>query len=88
MDRGKLVKIRLLYMGIITALVAVALFESAREALPYWELVLATGFLVSWMLGQRFERLVIIEAGLADRADITEVERQVTTILPWSSSER
>lgn len=85
MNRGKLVRIRLLYMATITGFVAIALFEPIRNAIPYWEYVLAVGFLITWMLGERFERTVIVEAGLADRADITDVEREVTTIFPWGS---
>lgn len=64
--------------GLITmiVLIGIALFDPVREVVPQWEILLAVGLIVIWGLGQRYERELIIEAGLADSEDVRQVERE------------
>lgn len=61
---------------IMSVLIVIVLLDTLREIVPYWDVLLAVGLLVTWMLGQRYERALIIEAGLADEDDIRRVERE------------
>lgn len=72
-------------MIVLTAFVAVALFPQIRAILPGWDLALAIGILVAWMLGQRYEREMIVDAELADRDDVLEVERRS---MSWRRSKK
>lgn len=75
-------------MIVLTLFVAMALLEPVRTLVPRTELVLATGFLVAWMLGQRYERAIIVDAGIADRNEILEVERRSANMWGWGSSKK
>lgn len=68
----------------LTVFVAIALFAPLRAVLPMWDLALAVGVLAAWMLGQRYEREIIVEAGVADRDDVLEVERRS---MKWTDRE-
>ena len=72
---------RMVHMVILIAFIIITLFEQAREVLPMWEYILAFGFLIVWMLGQRYEREILIDAGLAERDEVIEVERNRATLL-------
>lgn len=61
---------------VMVLLIVIALFDSVRTAVPYWEVVLAVGLILTWMLGRRYERELIVEAGLADLEEIRRVERE------------
>ena len=76
---------RIVHMLVLTAFVAVALFRPIRALVPAWDLLLAIGLLVAWMLGQRYEREMIAEAGLVDREKILAVERQS---MSWGRSKK
>lgn len=76
MDYRRILGKRLFHMLLLSAFVAVALFPPIRALLPAWDLALAIGILAAWMLGQRYEREMIVDAGLADREDILAEERK------------
>lgn len=61
---------------IMTVLIVIVLIDTLREIVPYWDILLAVGLLVTWVLGQRYERALIIEAGLADDDEIRQAERE------------
>lgn len=84
MNRQKVLGNRLLHMLILTAFVAVAIIEPFRAVVPMWEYVLGVGFMLVWLLGQRYERMVVVEAGLAERHEVREAERASQTWFPWN----
>lgn len=81
MQLNSILQHRFVHMVILIAFIIVTLFEQTREIIPMWEYILAFGFLLVWMLGQRYEREILIEAGLAEREEIIEVERNRATWL-------
>lgn len=86
MSRGTVLSNRLLHTIVLTAFVAVALFDQLQAVVPRWELLLAVGVVLAWMLGQRYEREVVVGAGLADRADVIEAEREASSWRSWVPS--
>lgn len=70
---------RLVHMVVLTIFVAVAVLEPMRTVVPMWEYVLAVGVVLAWMLGQRHERAIIVEAGLADEREVRTAERESQT---------
>ncbi|MCU4742421.1 hypothetical protein OB955_12340 [Halobacteria archaeon AArc-m2/3/4] len=85
MTRRQMLGNRLLHMIVLTIFVAIAIFEPIQAAIPRWEFVLASGFIVAWMLGQRYERMIVISAGLADPHELRDAERESSTWFPWNS---
>lgn len=75
MARSSASALRTVGILLMTALVAIAMFDPVRDALPGWHVVVAVGVVAIWMLAQRYEREVVVEAGLADRDDIQQAER-------------
>lgn len=78
---------RLVNMLVLTAFVAVALFDPVQAIVPRWELLLAVGVVLAWMLGQRYEREVVVGAGLAERTDVIQAEREALSWLSRGPSE-
>lgn len=85
MSRRAVLGNRLLHMLVLTGFVAVAVVEPIQAMVPRWEFVLAAGIVVSWMLGQRYERTIVVASGLADPEELREAERESSTWVPWGS---
>jgi len=45
------------------------------DVIPRPEIVASAFILLAWVLGEHYERLTVLEAGFADRAELQEVER-------------
>ncbi len=72
---------RWVQLSVITLFVVLAVLEPLHALIPRWEIVLAVGFIVTWMFGQRYEREIVVEAGLADRQDVMDAERDAAGFL-------
>ena len=71
-------------MLIMIAFILIVLSEGIQAELPYWEFVVSGGIIWVWMLGSRYERQVIVDAGLADPDDVKAAEQDASTWLNWS----
>lgn len=68
-------------MLVISVFILIALLEGLRAAVPYWEYLLGGGFILAWMLGVRYERQVIVEAGVAEEGEVRLAERNASNWL-------
>ncbi len=75
MTQRSLLQSRVVHMGILSVFILIALVEPLQEALPRWRGILAVAILFAWMLGQRYEREIIVNAGVADKEEVVQVER-------------
>ena len=79
MELTKIKRIRLAHMLVVSVFVVVTILDGVRAALPYWEFVLATGFILCWILGVRYERQVILSSGLLDATELRLAERNASS---------
>ena len=75
MSISKIRRIRLAHSLFITGLVLVVVLEQIREAIPYWEFLIAGSLILVWILGIRYERAVVVLSGLATRQEVKEAEK-------------
>ncbi len=74
MDSNSLRWRRVIHMIIISLFIVILLLEGVREVIPRWDIVLAIGFVLVWMMGIRYERQVILESGLVEKDELKEAE--------------
>lgn len=83
MNAGPIRRTRILHTVLLTIFILVVLIESIRQRVPYWEFALAIGYVWMWMLGISYERTVVVESGLASRAEIKRAEETGYRWLDW-----
>lgn len=83
MSTASIRRTRVIHTLIVSSFVLILLLDWLRELVPYWEFVLAGGFVMVWMLGIRYERLVVIATGLATREELEEAEKLGHTWIDW-----
>ena len=79
MQFDRLKQIRLLHMLVISAFIIIILVQDLRESIPYWEFLLAFGYMICWVMGIRYERQVIIRSGIAKPAELRIAERNAAS---------
>ena len=65
---------RWVHNTILVVLMAIVIL-APPDLLPRPEIVSAAFILLAWVLGEHYERLTVIEAGLADREELKAAEQ-------------
>jgi hypothetical protein len=60
---------------ILAVMMAIVVFAPAGQ-LPRPGLIAAAFILLAWVLGEHYERLVVVDAGVIDREELREIERE------------
>jgi hypothetical protein len=69
--------------SVVLVLMAALIIYGLPDSVPRHEIIFAAFVVVAWMLGQRFERAIILDAELADPEDVREVEREASSFFDW-----
>lgn len=80
METNRLVANRILHVLALTGL-AVVLVLLSGDLPQFQRLVVGFAPIVTWMLGQQYERAIVLDAGVIDADELSELERDASRVL-------
>lgn len=80
MESNRLVANRILHVLVLTGL-AVVLVLLSGDLPQIQRLVIGFAPIATWMLGQQYERAIVLDAGVIDADELSELERDASRVL-------